>query len=644
MAQLQSPPARRLLQALLFCLALVGICLAAIHPFLGGRMPRGDDGLLQMYRSLALEYSLAADNALWPRYSSALVYGYGAPLFNYFPPLSYYPATGLHRLGIDTVNSWLLSMVLYTLAAAAGMFALGRHWTRSRLGGWLAALAYVYAPYFLFDSVTRGTSPEVAALAALPVALYGFTRLADYGRRRDFLLAALAFALFIPLHTLITLHGAILLALYCLFLTWRAENRRAVFFRLMLAGAAALLLTAFYWLPALLETDAIKLDLITEQLGAIEVARNLRPLSENLAPPQPADPTQLNRAAPISLGWAQIALALAGVALCLKRRFRRFRPLMLFAGALTLLLLFMNTPASAPLWETLPLIGYTQFPWRLLGLASLTLALMAGIGARLLLDSIAARTWRLVAVAAMTGLLLLSALPWTFTAYHEDVDARDIGDMHAYERESGQLALSSYAEYLPLHADADHLDPHALTDRFASGQPIRRLTPSDTLEILSGRWTGTSAELRLDSSRAQTLVFDWLYLPGWRAFIDGREIDVFPSSPAGLVALDAPAGQFDLRIALEATPVTDDSAGAERARTCGNRRSAGALAAISKAGLGCIRSRRGRGTRRRCRDPRQPGCVHIQGGRSRSTRHPLQSGALRRRLPSRGAGEFRRSH
>ena len=176
MAQLQTPRARRLLNVILFCLAIIGICLVAIHPFLGGRMPRGDDGLLQMYRSLALEHSLAADNALWPRYSSALVYGYGAPLFNYFPPLSYYPATGLHRLGIDTVNSWLLSMVLYTLAAAAGMFALGRHWTRSRLGGWLAALAYVYAPYFLFDSVTRGTSPEVAALAALPVALYGFTR------------------------------------------------------------------------------------------------------------------------------------------------------------------------------------------------------------------------------------------------------------------------------------------------------------------------------------------------------------------------------------------------------------------------------------------------------------------------------------
>lgn len=555
MAQLQSPPVRRLIQVFLFCFVIMGICLAAVHPFLQGRMPRSDDGLLQMYRSVALEHSLAADNALWPRYSSGLVYGYGAPLFNYFSPLSYFPATWLRLLGFDIVSSWLLTMTLYTLAAAAGMFALGRHWTGSRLGGWLAALAYVYAPYFLFDSVTRGTSPEVAALAALPVVLYGFTCLADYGRRRDFLLAALALALFIPLHTLITLHGAVLLALYCLFLSWRATDRRTVFTRLILAGAAALLLTAFYWLPALLETDAIKLDLITEELGAIEVMRNLRPLSENLAPPQRADPTQLNQAVPISLGWVQILLALSGVALCLKGRNRRLRALMLFSGALTSLLVFMNTPASAALWETLPLIGYTQFPWRLLGLASLSLALMAGIGAWLLVDSIATPKRRLVVIACVTALLLLSALPWTFTAFHDSFDARDIGDLQVFERESGQLALSSYAEYLPLHADADHLDPHLLIDRFASGMPIPRLTPTETLEIQSQRWTGTSAELRLVSSRQQTLEFDWLYWPGWRATVDRREIGVFPSSPAGLVALDVPAGQFDLRIALEATSI-----------------------------------------------------------------------------------------
>ena len=518
-------------------------------------MPRSADGLLQMYRSVALEHSLAADNPLWPRYASGLVYGYGAPLFNYFPPLSYFPATWLHRLGLDYVGSWLLSMVLYTLAAAAGMVALGRQWTGSRLGGWMAALAYIYAPYFLFDSVTRGTSSELAALAALPFVLFCFTRLADYGRRRDFLLAVLAFTVFITLHTLITLHGTAMLALFCLFLSWRATDRRAVFIRLLLAGAAAFLLTAFYWMPALLETDAIKLDLITAQLGAIEVVGNLRPLSENLAQPHRADPTQLNQAIPISLGWAQIALAVTGVVLSFKAGNQRVRGLMLFLGALTLLMVYLNTPASATIWETLPLIGYTQFPWRLLGLASLALALMAGIGAWLLLEILPARPWRTVAMACISALVLLGAIPWTYTAYHDVFAVNDIGDVQEFERDSGQLALSSYAEYLPLHTDADQLDPQSLIDRFASSAIIARLSSSETLEILSQAWTGTSAQLTIASHQTQTLAFDWLYVPGWRAFIDGLEVDVFASASAGLVALDVPAGEFELRIALGATSV-----------------------------------------------------------------------------------------
>ena len=525
----------------------------AVHPFLLGRLPHSADGLLQLYRSVALEHALGADHALWPRYASGLVYGYGAPLFNYFPPLSYFPPIWLHQLGIDYVSSWLLTVVGYTVAAALGMAALARLWTGSWLAGAMAALAYVYAPYFLFDSVARGASPELAALAALPFALYGFTRLAEYGRRRDFLWAASAYAIFIPLHTLITLHGSALLIVYCLLLCWRAAEGRAVFLRLLAAGAAALLLTAFYWLPALLETNAVKLNLITEQLDALDVTRNLRPLAETLALPHRADPTQQNQAVPAALGWIQIGLAAAGLLLSARRRWRRYRALMWVLGGATLMLIFMNTPASAPLWESLPLIGYTQFPWRLLGLASLTLALMAGIGAKLSLDALPAGRWRTLLIVLAAASLIAYALPWTYASYHHEFEVHDIRDVQRLERETGQLALSSYAEYLTLHTDAAALDAGALAERFASADVIPRLLPSDSLAIPAQRWTGTSAELTVISRQAQTLVFDWLYLPGWSAWIDEEPIDAYPSLAAGLVALEAPAGDYELRVELGPT-------------------------------------------------------------------------------------------
>ena len=523
--------------------------MVAVQPFTLDRMPRTDDGLLQMYRSVALDHSLRVDHPLWPRYSSGLVYGYGAPLFNYFPPLSYFPASWLHGLGFSFVGSWLLSMVIYTLLAALGMFLLARLWTRSDLAGWMAALAYVYAPFFLFDSLTRGSSPELAALAALPFVMLGFTRLAWYGRRRDFVLAVAPFALFIPLHTLITLHGTALLALYCLFLVWHGGERRVVFIRLSLAGLLGLVLTAFYWLPALLEADSIKLSLISEQLGHIDVKRHLRPLAEILALPHTADPTQQNQAIPISLGWPQLTVSAIGLLLSGRLALRRYLPLMLLIWIIVLCLVFMNTPHSAPFWDGLPLIGFTQFPWRLLGLASLLLALASGIGAFLIASALPLGIGRAIVIGLIGVIMLLYALPWTYRAYHDDLQVDDIRDVQQFEWDGGQLALSSYAEYLPLSADASLLDPQ----RFSTGDQVPRLLPSDSPEILSEQWSGTWASLSLRSDKEQTLVFDWLYLPGWRADIDGQAVEVFPSVPAGLVALDAPAGQFDLRIALGST-------------------------------------------------------------------------------------------
>ena len=554
----QAPLQKRAFHLFIFIVGIVCICLAAVQPFMLGKMPRTDDGLLQMYRSVALEHSLRVDHPLWPRYSSGLVYGYGAPLFNYFPALSYFPASWLHRLGFGFVGGWLLSMVLYTLLAALGSFLLGRCWTRSDLGGWMAALATVYAPFFLFDGLTRGSSPELAALAALPFVLFAFTRLAWRGRRRDLVLAVASFALFIPLHTLISLHGTALLALYCLFLVGRGSDRRAVALRLMLAGLLGMVMTAFYWLPALLEADAIKLSLISEQLSHIDVKQHLRPLSEILAGPHRADPSQQNQAIPISLGWIQLILAGLGLLLSARSAYRQYLPLLLLIWVLVLSLVFMNTPFSAPLWGAIPLIGFTQFPWRLLGLASLLLALGAGIGARMVALALPPGRVRAIALGFIGLTMLLYALPWTYRPYHQGVlEVDDIRDVQQFERDGGQLALSSYAEYLPRSADAGLLDSQRLAERFATAfataDAVPRLLSSETLEIASEQWSGTSASLRLVSAQAQTLVFDWLYQPGWRAEIDGRRTELFPSAPAGLVALDAPAGAFDLRIALEAT-------------------------------------------------------------------------------------------
>lgn len=551
MFSIHRPILSRLLQVPLVLFGIISLSLLAVQPFTLNQMPESADGLLQLHRTAAVDYSLWVDNSWWLRYSSGLVYGYGAPLFNYFPALSYYLGSVLHGLGLNFLQSWLLMMVLYIWLAALGMFLLGRLWTQSRLGGWTAAVAFVYSPFYLFDSVSRGAAPEMAALALLPFVLYGFTRLAWAGGRSDFALAALALTLFIPMHTLIALHGTGLLCMYALFLWRTAAEKKRTLLRLLLAGGLALMLAAFYWLPALTETDAIKLSLIAENLDHIDVRRHLRPLHETLAFPHTADPSWQNQPVPISLGWPQLLLAGAGLALTWKSSFRRWRRLMLTLWGMALLLIWMNVPSSAWLWENLPLIAYTQFPWRLLGLASLLLALMTAISVWLMWTMVSGWCRPLIVGVAVLSLMIY-AIPWTYTLYYPPFRLDDIRDVHHFERQTGQLALSSYSEYLPVTADERRLDPNRLIERFEGGDVIPRLLPSASLTLISQEWSSTSAALRLDSAMEQTVEFDWLYVPGWTADIDGQELEVFPS-PHGLVSVDAPAGVFDLRIALQPT-------------------------------------------------------------------------------------------
>ena len=90
---------------------------------------------------------------------------------------------------------------------------------------------------------------------------------------------------------------------------------------------------------------------------------------------------------------------------------------MLLIWITVLCLVFMNTPHSAPLWDAIPLIGFTQFPWRLLGLASLMLALASGIGVVLIAATLPGGSGRAIVIGFIGLIILLYALPWTYRAY-----------------------------------------------------------------------------------------------------------------------------------------------------------------------------------------------------------------------------------
>src|SRR5688500_10724997 len=100
------------LRSLAPILAVLLITIPFIAPFFAPTFPDSGDGLLNLYRVVALDFSIK-NGDLWPRFTTALHYGYGSPTFNYYAPLSIYAVEAIHLLGFDASDAYRLALMLF---------------------------------------------------------------------------------------------------------------------------------------------------------------------------------------------------------------------------------------------------------------------------------------------------------------------------------------------------------------------------------------------------------------------------------------------------------------------------------------------------------------------------------------------------
>lgn len=541
------------------------LLLTAVHPLTFGAMPDTADGLLHLYRLVALDNAIQHGD-LWPRYVPGLLFGYGAPVFNYYAPLSLYPSEVLHLLGLSFLDAFIVGLIIYVFIGATGAYQLGKVWSASKGSSWegqvtgiATAVAYAYAPYTLYNLPRRGAVAEAAALALLPWVLWAFWRLVTHGRRRDFVLAVGLYALFIPIHNITTLQGTALLVACCFYLWWINDDPRRAFVRLGLAGLLALGLTSFFWLPALGEAGYAHLERAIGPASA-DFHNNFQSLGETFSLPLTADLTQLHPPVPRALGWPQVILGLAGFGLTLwpgtrdNKHQKGLRGRLVLAFVLLLTFIFLTTRASTIIWEAVPLLGFIQLPWRLLGIASLLLAILVGAGVARIGERFPWQTGRAAWIGLCAVVMILYAMPWLYVLYLPQPRAETIVDVQNFERGTGWLATGSLGEYLP-YWTTELPDQNRLIGLYARDNVIPRLQPAPGVTVNAAEWGPTSAALDLTVEDDTLLVFDWLYFPGWWARLDGEETTLTPTRPQGFVGVEVPAGDLTLELGFGPTPL-----------------------------------------------------------------------------------------
>jgi hypothetical protein len=245
------------------------------------------------------------------------------------------------------------------------------------------------------------------------------------------------------------------------------------------------------------------------------------------------------------LGIVPFLLATVTVVGAFRRPARERARIVFFAAALILLLFFM-LPVSVPLWEWLPLAALIQFPWRLMSLMAVVLAVLSGL-------AIPNDQHSVSHILVLLVVIVLASFPYTLPQ-HTPIPESAEGPLLSIEFEleyTDMRGMTYWTEEMPPDSP--------LVAQYLAGQPLvtaEALAPGASVEMI--RAGGASDELWVRSAEGTVLRFYTYYFPGWRVYVDGERLPdsaLRPEGPYGLLTVDVPPGEHRVLLRWGDTPV-----------------------------------------------------------------------------------------
>lgn len=487
---------------------LIGF-LAAACAYLFLLEPWGHDTWFHLQRLLDIEQQFGWGH-LRAHFAENAAQGKGLPVWIYYSQWVYWPALLLSSLGLGPLIALKIVYCASLVICCVGCYRL----LRLHVGDDDAAfgtLLFMTSNYVIGEVFQRSAYAEFLSVALLPlllVALHGIVL--QSGRRSATAFAVLA-SLMILFHPLSFMNAGVILVAYA---TYIAVAGRIPFLRLLRVAPPfmlALALTAFYWLPAVMETRFV-------QAGA--GART--PLSETFL----SIGSYLNFSGITNLGFV---LSLLGpvVAFCLILRARRpdarqersAWPLVL--GILAYV--FLTLRISEPLYSSYSFLAANLWVWRVL--FPMVLLAVVFVTANLGVLPSWLRTGRMR--GAIAGLSVLQAVAMVSWNTASELSLRHVGQQEIRDTvavEFGRMNDFGIDEYLP--------NPRTMPRLEDDCRVLRSTAPGGRYEM---RMTITA----LDADRCIQVPRYWN--TRYKAWIAGVETPVYATEEGEILL--APAGR-----------------------------------------------------------------------------------------------------
>jgi len=514
----------------------------AITPILQpGYFPMHDD--LQAMRQLQMDKCFR-DLQIPCRWVPDMGYGFGYPLFNYYPPLPYYLGEIIHLLGFSILDTVKVLFILVFLVSALTMYLLAKEFWGD-LGGAVSALFYVWAPYHAVDVYVRGAMNEAWAIAFAPLILWSIYKVIEKDRWVFVPITSFSIAMFALSHNptlMVFAPGAILWALFWL---WQKRSLKSLL-KLIFGGIWSLGLAAFFTLPVIFELKYVHVE--TLFIGYFNYLAHFLNLNQLFVSRYwgygesvlgPADTMSF------SLGhfhWIGTVIALF-VAWSVRKKMSEISAMIIFIFFLTYFYTFLTHQRSALIWKLIPQLATLQFPWRILAISAIGTSFLAG-SIFILLKKIP-HIFRLsIAGVVIIALVLFNLQFFTWKDFFPSLT-----DSQKFSGQLWQLQQTAgIFDYLPKQLPLPPKNPPS-----ADGEIIRGVGVFQTLKKNSKIQEYTVSIV----SQSATFKINTFYFPGWHVFVDGKElvIDRYRDKVNGTMIIDLPSGEHKVKAIFTKTTV-----------------------------------------------------------------------------------------
>ncbi|MDO8551521.1 MAG: hypothetical protein Q7S03_02475 [bacterium] len=481
------------------------------------------DGHIHLYHAFQLHEVLASGH-IPPRWCADCFVGYGQPVFSFYSPLFFYLVALLMSPLVGLLAAAKTVLILAYLASFSGMFLLGREFWGFK-GGLISALSYTLIPYQFINLYVRGAYPEFLIFSLLPFSFWSLYKLSQETRSIFFLISSLSLALLFLAHNFLAVVSLPFILVFIILLS--LQTKRPILF---LPLAFGLSLSAFFWLPALLEKKYLLAEV--EKLN-YDFHDSFAYLNQLISSPwgYGANVKGPGDGMSFQVGFPHLVLFLFSIFVFPK--LDALKKIIYIFGIFSFLAAtFMTLPYSLLIWDNLPFLDYAQFPWRFLVLVVFFVSFISGSIVLIFPKNNLLHKLLVFLVLAIIGFL---NLPY---AHPKDWHLQDID---SYYKES----ILGYPRAPVLGDD--------FTPRWALEKP-KTMTEGKVLPRIEEDPFFENGRFRFSTTFPEPtkITINNFYFPGWRVYLDNKENPI-EISRTGLIMTQIPRGKHDIQLVFEET-------------------------------------------------------------------------------------------